>query len=90
MKGDESVQACARHSNETLTLRKPVAKYKTVQKWMLEFLRKYENGVELTRKLLELTLNSHHQIYQFAFTLYGVEARCDDIFKLTARTQSIY
>ena len=41
--GDEIVRPCDRHSNETVTLRKHATKYKHMRKWMLEFLRKFEN-----------------------------------------------
>ena len=43
MKGDEIVRACDLNSNETVTLRKHVAKYKHIGKRMVEFLSKYEN-----------------------------------------------
>ena len=39
MKGDEIVRACDRHSNETVTLRNNVIKYKNMRKYMVEFLR---------------------------------------------------
>ena len=52
MKGDEIVRPCDRHSNDTVTLRKYVTKYKHMRKWMVEFFRKFEN---LGIKLLELT-----------------------------------
>ena len=35
--------ACNRHSNETVTLRKHVTKYKNMREWMIEFLRKFVN-----------------------------------------------
>ena len=43
MKGDEIVRPCDRHSIETATLRTQVIKYKNMRKWMVEFLRKFEN-----------------------------------------------
>ena len=50
MKGDEIVRPCDRHSIETVTLRQHVAKYKNMQKWMVEFLRKFENrGIKIAR-----------------------------------------
>ena len=50
MKGDEIVRPCDGHRNETVTLRKHVIKYKNIQKWMVEFLRKVENrGIEIAR-----------------------------------------
>ena len=57
------------NSNETVTLRKYVKKYKHMRKWMVEFLRKFENrGI----KIYLVKLNSHHQIFQFNLILYGV------------------
>ena len=41
--GDEIVLPCDRCSKETATLRKHVTKYKNLRKWMVEFLRKFEN-----------------------------------------------
>ena len=40
----EIVRSCNRHSNETVTLRKHVTKYKNMQKLIVEFFRKFENG----------------------------------------------
>ena len=40
--------ACDRHSNETATPRKHVTKYRNMQKWMVEFLRKFESyGIKI-------------------------------------------
>ena len=42
--------ACNRHSNETVTLRKYVSKYKNIQKFMIKFLRKFENrNIKITQ-----------------------------------------
>ena len=42
--------ACDRHSNETVTLRKHVSKYKNAQKCMVKFLRKAEShGYKIAR-----------------------------------------
>ena len=43
MEGDEIIRACDCHSNETVTVRKHVTKYKNMRKWMVEFFRKSEN-----------------------------------------------
>ena len=51
MKGDEIVRACDRQSNEIMTLRKHVAKYKHMRKWVVEFLSKSESR---GNKLLQL------------------------------------
>ena len=73
-----------RHSNETVILRKHVIKYKHMQKWMVEFLRKFEirsvkiaqvNSIRITKSISSLSF----------CTVFGV--RCDvDIFKLIACT----
>ena len=69
MKGDEIVRPCDRHSCETVTLRKHVAKYKKMQKLMIEFLRKLENrGIKIAR--VNSILNQ--QINQFTSILYSV------------------
>ena len=50
MRGDEIVRPCDRHSNETATLRKHATKYRSMRKWMLEFLQKIENrGIKISR-----------------------------------------
>ena len=41
--GDQIVRPCDRLSNETVTLRKHITKYKRMWKWMVEFLRKIES-----------------------------------------------
>ena len=38
VKGDEIVRPFDHHSDETVTLRKYVTKYKNMRKWMVEFL----------------------------------------------------
>ena len=43
MKGDEIIRACDQHSNENVTLGKNVSIYKNMQKFMVEFLRKFES-----------------------------------------------
>ena len=48
--GDEIVRPCDRHSNETVTFRKHVTKNKNTRKWMIEFLRKFDNrGIIIVR-----------------------------------------
>ena len=85
--GRRNFRACDRHRNETVTLRKHVAKYKYMPN---EWLNSSENLRVVMIKLSEL-LNSHHQIYRITLILYGVGVSCDvDIFKLTARAQPIY
>ena len=49
-KEDEIVGPCDRRSNETVTLRNHVNKYKNMRKRMVEFLRKFENrGTKISR-----------------------------------------
>ena len=66
------VRSCDRHSNETVTLRNHSTKYKNMRKWMVEFLRKFENrGIKIAR------VNSIHiaksiNLPLFALILYGV------------------
>ena len=57
MKGDEIGRPGDRYSNETVTLRKHVSKYKHMQKWMVEFNRKFENpGIKIERaNLIHIT-----------------------------------
>ena len=43
-----SCSTCDRQSNETVTLRKHDTKYKHMWKWMVEFLKKFENrGIKI-------------------------------------------
>ena len=90
MKGDEIVRPCDRHSNETVTLSKHATKNKTMRKWMVEFLRKFENGgVKIARvNLILITKSMDFQL--FTFILCGFGGGDVDIFKPTARAQSIY
>ena len=41
--GRRIVRACDWHSNETVTFRKLVTKYKNILKWMVEYLKKFES-----------------------------------------------
>ena len=37
-------------SSETVTVRRHISKYKNMRKWMVEFLRKFENrGIKIAR-----------------------------------------
>ena len=70
--GDEIVRHCDRHSNDTVILRKHVTKYKNMKKYMVEFLRKFENrGIKISRGksiLITKSINLHFLI----LILYGV------------------
>ena len=70
MKRDEIVQPCDRHSNKTVTLREHVTKNKNMQKWMVEFLGKFENcGIQISVVNLILIAKSKQL---FTLILYGV------------------
>ena len=63
VKEDEIVRPCDRHSNETVTFRKHVTKYKNMRKWMVECRRKFEShGIYIARVN---KLDSHNQINHF-------------------------
>ena len=57
---DEIVRPCDWHSNETVTLRKHVTKYENMWKWMVEFLRNFENSI------MKIKLND--KVEQFRLT----------------------
>ena len=88
-KGDEIVLACDRHNNETVTLRKHVAKYKHTREWMFEYLSKSESrDNKMIARELEQSPSPNLSIY-FNFDL--VLVHCDVyILKLTTRAQSLY
>ena len=69
--------ACNRHSNETLTLRKHVTKYRNMRKWMIEFFKKFDNfGIKIARVnsiLISKTIN----LQLFILILFGAGVRCD-------------
>ena len=69
--------ACNRHINETVTLRKQVTKYKNMRKWMIEFLRKFENrGIKIARVKAIFIVKSINLLF-FTSIFYGVGVRCD-------------
>ena len=72
MKGDEIVRPCDRHSNETVTRRKHVSKYKNMQKLIVEFRKKNENrGIKIARvNLILITQSINLKLYTFIY--YGV------------------
>ena len=72
MKGEDIVRPCARHSNETMTLRKHVAKYKNMRKWAVEFLRKFEKrGIEIAR-VNSILITKSINLLLFTLILNGV------------------
>ena len=78
MKGDEIVRPYDRHSNGTVTLRKHVTKYKNMRKWILEFLRKFENrGIKIVQVNSILIIKSINLV----LVLFVLEVCCDvDMF----------
>ena len=91
MKGDKIVRPCDRHSNETVTVRKHVTKYKNMQKWVVEFLKKLQSsGIKIAGvNRIFVTKSINLQLFTLIFcTVLGV--RCDvGSFKLTASAQFI-
>ena len=71
--------ACNRHSNETVTPRKYVTKHKNIRKWIIEFLRKFENcGIQITWVDAILIKNCIN-LQLFPFILQDVGVRRDRI-----------
>ena len=84
VKRDEIVRACDRHSNEATTLKKLVTQYKHMRKWMVEFIRKFQNsGIKITLvNSIRITKSSNLLLF---FTVFRVH--CDvDFFKQTDRS----
>ena len=73
MKGDEIARPCDRHSIETVTFRKHVIKYKNRQKWMVEFLRKFEkHGIKIARvNSILITKYIYLQLFTLIFNGVG-------------------
>ena len=90
MKRDEIVRLCDQHSNETVTLRKQVSKHKNMRKWMIEFLRKFENrGIKIA-PINSILINKSINLKLFTVILYDVGGPLRfNILKLTVSAQSI-
>ena len=73
VKGDQIVLPCDRHRIETMTLGKHVTKYKNMRKWMVKFIRKFENRA----KVVEITPVLITKIYQFT-AIYFNFVRCSE------------
>ena len=74
------------YSNETVTLRKHVTKYKNMRKWMVEYLKKFENrGIKIVRVYsILITKCINLQLFTLLFcTVSGVRSDVH-IFKLSA------
>ena len=82
VKEDEIVRPYDRHSTETETLRKHVSKYKHMRKWMMEFLRKFENrGIKMAR-FNSIFISKSIYLQLFAIILYGVGGPFDFVVTL--------
>ena len=83
---------CSRLLGEPLNKRKHVTKYKNMLKWMVEFLRKFENHAIKIRRDNSILITKICQFIVIYFNFCtAIGVRCDvDIFKLTASAQSIY
>ena len=72
--------ACNQHSNETMTQGKHASKYKNIQKWMIEFLKKNENrGIKIARVtsiLITKSINSQ----LFTLILYGFQSIYREVY----------
>ena len=69
--------ACSRHSNETVTLRKYVYKNKNMRKWMIEFLRKFENRSVKINPINSIIITKSINLQLFTFILYGFGVSSD-------------
>ena len=72
MKGDEIVRPCDRHSNETVTLRKHLIKYKHKRKFMVEFLRKFENRDNKIARDNSILITKYINLQLYTLILYAV------------------
>ena len=73
MKGEEIVQPFDRHSNETMTVRKHVTKYKHIREWMLVFPGKFEKrGIKICSVLTQLASPNLSIYFNFVWCLGSV------------------
>ena len=69
--------SCNRHSNETVALRKHVSKTKNMRKWMVEFIRKFDNrGIKIAR-VNSILITKSINLALVTLILYGLGVRCD-------------
>ena len=59
-------------SNETVTLRKHVTKYKNMRKWMVEFLGKFENRSIKIAGVNSIVFAKSINLQLFTLILFGV------------------
>ena len=69
---DKIVRPSDRYSNETVTLRETVTKYKNMQTWMVEFLRKFENRGSVIYWVNSIIFTKFINLQLFTLILYGV------------------
>ena len=69
--------ACNRHSNETVTLGKYGSKYKNMRKWMIEFVRKFENASIIIARVNSILMSKSINLQLFTLILKGFGLRCD-------------
>ena len=69
VKGDEIVPPCDQHINETVTLRRHITKHKSIQKWIVKFLRKFENrGINISQvNSILITKSINLQLFTLIF-----------------------
>ena len=64
-------------SNETVTFGKQVSKYRNMRKWMIEFLRKFENRGTKIARVSSIFIAKSINLQLVTLILYRVEVRCD-------------
>ena len=74
MKGDEIIRPCDWHSNETVTLKNHVTKYKHMREWMFEFLSKSESRDNKIVRVNPILIPKYLNLLLFRT---GVGVRCD-------------
>ena len=71
-----------RHSNETVTPRKHVPKYKNMRKWMIEFPRKFENRDIKFVRINSLLITKSISLLLLTLILYGLGVEGDFTFSV--------
>ena len=62
---------------DTVTLRKYVSRYKNMRKFMIEFLRKFENRSIKIVRVNSILITKPINLQLFTLVLYGLGVRCD-------------
>ena len=55
-----------------MTLRKHVSKYKNMQKWMVEFLRKYQSGGDKIARVNSIRITKSINLLKFCTVHVGI------------------